>query len=131
MRIHYTHCPVCGSSTLENILQAADHTVSGEKFQIVECKDCGLRFTQDVPDESSIGPYYQSEKYISHTNTSKGLINSLYHWVRKRTLTRKCRLVEKATGVSTGKLLDIRAGTGAFLNEMKQQGWDATGLEPD
>lgn len=129
--IHYTHCPVCGSTHLENVLQATDHTVSGEKFQITECKACGLRFTQDVPDELSIGPYYQSEQYISHTNTSKGLVNSLYHWVRKRTLARKRKLVQSATGVSTGKLLDIGAGTGAFLNEMKQRGWDTTGLEPD
>ena len=131
MRIHYTHCPVCGSANHEHVLYVYDHTVSAERYRILECKDCGLRFTQDVPDESSIGPYYQSEKYISHTNTSKGLINSLYHWVRKRTLTRKRKLVQKATGVFTGKLLDIGAGTGAFLNEMKQHGWETTGLEPD
>jgi 2-polyprenyl-3-methyl-5-hydroxy-6-metoxy-1,4-benzoquinol methylase len=130
MRIHYTHCPVCGSADLKDVLQATDHTVSGEKFGITECNTCGLRFTQDVPDESSIGPYYRSEKYISHTNTSKGFINSLYHWVRKRTLTRKRKLVQKATHLSAGKLLDIGSGTGAFLNEMKEHGWDITGLEP-
>lgn len=131
MRIHYINCPVCGSSDIEIALQATDHTVSGEIFSIMECKACKLRFTQDVPDELSIGPYYRSENYISHTNTSKGFVNSLYHWVRKRTLTRKRKLIQKATDVSTGKLLDIGAGTGAFLHEMKQQGWDTTGLEPD
>lgn len=131
MRIHYTNCPVCGSTDLKDVLKATDHTVSGEKFGITECIACGLRFTQDVPDEASIGPYYRSEKYISHTNTSTGLINQLYHFVRKRTLTAKRKLVQKATGVSTGKLLDIGSGTGAFLHEMKQNGWDTTGLEPD
>jgi len=28
-------------------------------------------------------------------------------------------------------LLDVGSGTGAFVNEMSQHGWDVTGLEPD
>jgi 2-polyprenyl-3-methyl-5-hydroxy-6-metoxy-1,4-benzoquinol methylase len=130
MRIHYTNCPVCGSADLENVLQATDHTVSGEKFVITECRTCSLRFTQDVPDEASIGPYYRSEKYISHTNTSTGFVNNLYHFVRKRTLAGKRKLVKRATQIAAGKLLDIGSGTGAFLNEMKEHSWDITGLEP-
>ena len=69
--IHYTTCPVCGSTSIKDVLKAKDFTVSGEIFSIVECNDCKLRFTQDVPDAVSIAPYYKSENYISHTNTSK------------------------------------------------------------
>ena len=82
-RIHYANCPVCNSADIENVLQVKDYTVSGELFTIAECKSCTFRFTQDVPDESSIGPFYKSENYISHTNTAKGFINRLYHAVRK------------------------------------------------
>lgn len=39
--------------------------------------------------------------------------------------------VRAATGLKTGALLDIGSGTGAFLHYMKQNGWQATGLEPD
>lgn len=130
-RVHYTHCPVCGSAGLTNVLQAKDHTVSGELFWIVECQACSLRFTQDVPDEMSIAPYYRSESYISHTDTSKGLVNRLYHQVRKRTLAHKRKLIEKITGLTGGKLLDVGSGTGSFLHEMKTHGWDTAGLEPD
>lgn len=129
--IHYTNCPACGSAKLKSILTAKDYTVSNESFTIVECTDCTLRFTQDVPDRNAIGPYYKSENYISHTNTSKGYINSLYQWVRKRTLKQKRKLIEKTTGLKTGTLLDIGSGTGAFVSEMKQAGWQITGLEPD
>lgn len=108
-----------------------DFTVSKKQFAIVECADCTLRFTQDVPDEESIGAYYQSENYISHTDTSKGLINSLYKKVRGRTLKQKRKLVESATGKKTGKILDVGSGTGAFANEMKINGWEVTALEPD
>ena len=129
--IHYTNCPACGSSSLKSILTAKDYTVSNELFTIVECTDCTLRFTQDVPDSNSIGPYYKSENYISHSNTSKGFINNLYQSIRKKTLKQKRKLIEKTTGLKTGKLLDVGSGTGAFASEMKQAGWQVTGLEPD
>jgi SAM-dependent methyltransferase len=108
-----------------------DHTVSGQVFPVWECRSCTLRFTQDIPDAISIASYYKSEDYISHTNTSKGFINSLYQSVRKRTLKKKRRLVEKHTGIKKGQLLEIGSGTGAFVNEMKMNGWEVTGLEPD
>lgn len=129
--IHYTNCPVCGSVNLKNVLSAKDYTVSGETFAIAECNSCLLRFTQDVPDEASINPYYKSENYISHTNTSQGLINRLYQSVRKRTMRQKRKLIIKIAGLEKGHLLDVGSGTGAFTNEMKQHGWDVTGLEPD
>lgn len=130
-RIHYTYCPVCGSADFHNVLQATDHTVSGDSFWIAECASCTLRFTQDVPDAQAIAPYYKSENYISHSNTAKGLTNRLYHIVRKRTLTHKRKLVQQATGLTQGRLLDMGSGTGAFLQEMKTNGWATTGLEPD
>ena len=129
--IHYTNCPVCGSTGIKNVLSAKDYTVSGDAFTIAECNFCSLRFTQDVPAANSISPYYKSENYISHTNTSRGLINHLYQSVRKRTLKQKRRLIEKVTGIINGNLLDVGSGTGAFANEMKQAGWQVTGLEPD
>ncbi|MEL6651968.1 MAG: class I SAM-dependent methyltransferase [Bacteroidota bacterium] len=110
---------------------AQDYTVSQEKFEIWECQNCQLRFTQHIPGESEIGRYYQSEEYISHSNTSKGLVNTLYQWVRNYTLGQKRKLIEKLSGRKSGSLLDIGCGTGEFLGTMKEAGWKSTGLEPD
>lgn len=129
--LHYTDCPVCGSTDIKNVLSVIDYSVSGETFVIAECGSCTLRFTQDVPDAVSIGPYYQSENYISHTNTSRGLINRLYQYVRGRTMKKKRKLLEKGTGMKKGNLLDLGCGIGTFVHEMKEQGWQATGIEPD
>ncbi len=126
-----TSCPICDSSDLVPVLDVKDYTVSKESFPISKCNNCTLRFTQNAPGEKEIGRYYKSEDYISHTNTSKGLVNSLYQRVRKKTLKKKRKLIESVTGISKGHILDIGSGTGAFVNEMKQQGWDSTGLEPD
>ncbi|MCX6316825.1 MAG: class I SAM-dependent methyltransferase [Bacteroidetes bacterium] len=129
--VHYTHCPVCGSAAFQKALTAKDHTVSGETFIILHCNECTLRFTQDAPDAASAGPYYKSENYISHTNTSKGLINRLYQSVRKRTLKHKRKLIARALGIQKGSLLDVGSGTGAFVQHMQQHGWQVNGLEPD
>ena len=128
---HHIDCPVCGSSSVAPVLKAKDYTVSNEVFEIWHCGNCTLRFTQNTPDEQSIGRYYQSAEYISHSETKKGFINSLYHIVRKRTLQGKRKLIEKASGKKSGVLLDIGAGTGSFLNVMKKGGWNVKGLEPD
>ncbi|MEM7372216.1 MAG: class I SAM-dependent methyltransferase [Bacteroidota bacterium] len=105
--------------------------MSGEIFQVWHCNDCELRFTQEIPIEEEIGQYYQSEEYISHSNTSKGIVNRLYQLVRDYTLIQKRKLVQHLAGSKTGKILDIGCGTGEFLGTMKQAGWNALGLEPD
>jgi 2-polyprenyl-3-methyl-5-hydroxy-6-metoxy-1,4-benzoquinol methylase len=129
--ITYLQCPVCESKQIANFFSAKDYTVSNETFAIVKCNDCTHMFTQNVASQNDIGKYYQSENYISHSDTQTGIINKLYHAVRKRTLLGKKNLVQKETGKLQGKILDIGCGTGAFLNTMKDANWDSTGLEPD
>ncbi|MDP9229763.1 MAG: class I SAM-dependent methyltransferase, partial [Bacteroidota bacterium] len=104
--IHYTNCPVCGSPDIKKVLSVVDYTVSKQQFEILECNYCTLRFTQDVPDENSIKIFYKSEDYISHTNTSKGIINLLYQQVRKKTMKQKRDLIENMTGIKKGTVLD-------------------------
>lgn len=129
-KVHYTNCPVCNSTDINPLLTVKDHSVSKEEFVIWQCSNCSLRFTQDVPDEASIGRYYQSADYISHSNTSKGFINQLYQKVRNYTLGQKADLIIGRT-VKEGRILDLGAGIGAFLNTMKQKGWVVDGVEPD
>lgn len=129
--IHHERCPLCQSTELHSIFPVRDHTVSGETFDVVECRNCTARFTQNVPGPESIGAYYRSEDYVSHTDTTKGLVHKLYRLVRIKTLRSKRKLITAVMGKKTGSLLDIGAGTGAFLDEMKKQGWQVSGLEPD
>ncbi|QJB32790.1 class I SAM-dependent methyltransferase [Chitinophaga oryzae] len=129
--IYYNGCPLCGSSQTHEALTAKDYTVSKETFSIFHCGGCGGRFTQNVPDSQHIGRYYQSQEYISHSETKQGLINRLYHSVRKITLRSKQNWVRSAAGMKQGNLLDIGCGTGAFLHYMQTGGWTVTGLEPD
>ncbi len=124
-------CPSCGSESRVFCFESRDHLVSKEDFKIWECLACSLRFTYPVPGKFEIGKYYQSDEYISHTNSRKGIINKIYQLVRKKTTGDKLNLVRRETGKQAGKILDIGCGTGEFLFRMASEGWDTKGLEPD
>ncbi|MEA5405850.1 class I SAM-dependent methyltransferase [Arcicella sp. DC2W] len=123
-------CPICQQNSFSTFLNVQDYTVSQETFDIVNCNSCGFKFTNPRPTIDKIGAYYKAESYISHTNTSKGLIAKIYHSVRKYTLKGKLELVNNLFP-SKGKLLDVGCGTGMFLNVCKEDGWKVFGIEPD
>jgi 2-polyprenyl-3-methyl-5-hydroxy-6-metoxy-1,4-benzoquinol methylase len=129
--IHYKACPICASESIGKLYVAKDYTVSGESFEVWRCATCSGGFTQNVPDAATIGPYYASESYVSHTDSEKGFINNVYHKVRRFSLLTKKKLVLHLVHKPTGTLLDIGAGTGAFVHTMQTAGWQVTGLEPD
>ncbi len=123
------NCPICGNNSFTKVLEGIDHTVSKKSFNIVACNNCGFQFTNPIPEIDKIGSYYKAESYVSHTSSKKGLINRIYHVVRKHTLKQKIRLVKK---FANGKnALDIGAGTGHFAQALLESGFKVTGLEPD
>jgi len=127
--INIENCPICGCENNKHFLSAIDHNVSGDSFNVVMCNDCNFKFTNPIPSEETIGKYYKSENYISHSGTKKGLINYIYHKVRDRQLKMKFNLISSLT--KNKSLLDIGCGTGEFINLCKNKSWEVFGLEPD
>jgi SAM-dependent methyltransferase len=128
-KFNISKCPVCGSNNFYPFLTCIDFIVSGEKYDIKICSDCGLKITFDIKDEENIGQYYNSDEYIPHSNKSTGLVNTIYHKVRSYMLRRKRKIVEKATSMKKGQIIDVGTGTGYFPSEMKQHGWEVAGTE--
>ncbi len=122
-------CPICSATEFQKVFDCIDHYVSGETFEIIECKTCGMRITDDFPDEKTIGKYYEAADYISHSDTKKGIVNQVYHFVRQYMLKKKARWVEKSSGRKTGSILDVGTGTGYFANAMKKRNWDVSIVE--
>jgi 2-polyprenyl-3-methyl-5-hydroxy-6-metoxy-1,4-benzoquinol methylase len=123
------NCPICESSEFTIFLKVKDHSISKEEFVIKQCVSCGFKITSPRPSDNDLPSYYESEDYISHSDTKKGIINFLYQKVKTITLKQKEKLI---SGFNTSKkLLDIGCGTGDFLQYSFDLGWDVTGLEPD
>ncbi|NDW13868.1 methyltransferase domain-containing protein [Bacteroides sp. 214] len=122
-------CPLCEGTQLAYVMTCTDCYATGEKFEIYQCNNCGFTFTQNTPSGKEIDKYYHAANYISHTDTKKGLMNSIYHRVRKRMLKEKVRLVMKASHRKRGKLLDIGTGTGYFANAMRKETWKVDAIE--
>lgn len=111
------------------MLECVDFTYSKDTFNIVSCANCDFHFTNPRPDETAIGQYYDNPDYVSHTDTSRGLLFKVYGIVKSYTLGQKRRLLESLTNTKT--VLDYGAGTGDFSNELSQNGWSVSAYEPD
>jgi len=127
--IRVNECPVCGSNEITEFLSLNDYFLSKESFEISLCKECGFKFTNPVPRETELPKYYESEEYISHSNTSKGLVNKVYRLVRNHSIKKKVGIA--TAKMNRGEALDIGCGTGDFLNEMSKRGWKVKGIEPN
>tara|TARA_B100001175_G_C19493536_1_gene633957 strand:+ start:968 stop:1855 length:888 start_codon:yes stop_codon:yes gene_type:complete len=121
-------CPLCSGLKFAKKLTCTDHTKSKENFTIVSCETCKFTFTNPRPKEESLGEYYKSEMYISHTNSSKGIFNWMYQTVRKHSIRAKVLFLKKIK--SGGAHLDIGCGTGEFLNACRKSGFITKGVEP-
>ncbi|TWV08278.1 class I SAM-dependent methyltransferase [Bacteroidaceae bacterium HV4-6-C5C] len=123
------NCPLCNGVQIDQVMACKDYYASGEAFELCRCHGCGFLFTQNFPVEGEIGRYYATPNYISHSDTRKGLVNFVYHWVRKYMLGCKVSLVIRESHKRKGSLLDIGTGTGYFPNAMQRKGWQVSAVE--
>jgi 2-polyprenyl-3-methyl-5-hydroxy-6-metoxy-1,4-benzoquinol methylase len=121
-------CPVCGETLDESALHCKDYRVRGEVFTIRKCPSCLFAMTMPQPSPAEIGKYYQTEDYVSHSETRQGIVNKLYHIVRKKNTQNKLKLVERFAP-NKGDLLEVGCGTGYFLSVCKKNGWNITGMD--
>ena len=112
---------------MKSFLKTKDFAVSGEEFELM--LDMELNMLRTYPEPENLDSYYNSETYISHTDSADNLVDKLYQYIKKYNLKRKVSLINKYTDTNK-TLLDIGAGTGSFLESAKQNGWNVYGIEP-
>lgn len=107
-----------------------DFSVSKETFTLYRDETIDLVFTFPQPKEDQLAAYYESEDYISHTDSSRSLFEKAYQFVKQIALKNKLKCINELHQAK-GILLDIGAGTGDFLAVAKQNGWQTIGVEPN
>ena len=106
-----------------------DHSVSKEVFELWQDENLDLLITTPQPDENNLPMYYESDDYISHTDSKRSLFEKAYHLVKNIALKSKLETINRLQP-NKGNLLDIGAGTGDFLNVAQNNGWNTIGVEP-
>lgn len=111
-------------------LTCQDYTVSNEKFELIYDEQFEMLVTTPQPKKEKLGSYYESEDYISHTDSKKSFIDRIYQIVKGYTLNKKLALINSFQ-TEHKNLLDIGCGTGDFLVNCKKGGWNIVGVEPN
>lgn len=112
---------------MKSYLKTKDHSITGEHFELLIDTDLELLVTHPQPQD--LGKYYESESYISHTDSRTSLIDKIYQIVKRYSLSKKVRLISQYAEKEK-TLLDFGAGTGDFLLTAKNENWTVTGVEP-
>jgi len=80
-----------------------------------------------VPDNLAL--YYESEDYISHSDSKSSLQDKIYQIVKSFMLSEKAKWIRSY--IKNGSILDYGAGTGDFLLQMKKDQREVEGVEPN
>jgi 2-polyprenyl-3-methyl-5-hydroxy-6-metoxy-1,4-benzoquinol methylase len=105
-----------------------DHSISQEEFTLIYNDELEYYSTHPIPND--LTTYYESEAYISHTDSSKSIQDKIYQYVKKINLKNKINLINSFSS-ECSTILDVGAGTGDFLNEARKNGWNISGIEPN
>lgn len=109
-------CLICNSEKSVCLFPAKDY-ITGDKFSIYKCSECGCVFTRSGAD--SIEKYYQGSYYGRRKSFVERSIN--YSRLRK---------VSGLPGVKSDlSILDIGCGNGSFLFLLSKKGWEVSGTE--
>ncbi|MDH3241564.1 MAG: class I SAM-dependent methyltransferase [Alphaproteobacteria bacterium] len=117
-------CALCGGT---------DHAVVGRRDRwlhpliTVCCKTCGLVFANPMPSAEEVEAYYQRDyrQHISGIDEPDGR-----YLMRARKGCRERFHAIKSDMPATGRWLDVGTAAGEFLKLVKENGYEALGIEP-
>jgi SAM-dependent methyltransferase len=108
------NCPICGDSG------GGPLHIEGP-FQMVRCPSCQFVFLNPRPKSDALFRFYQ--QYLPEEGSSI----ELWKKMMRPVFYRAAQLLKSYR--REGRLLDVGAGFGFFLAEMRKRGWDVTGVE--
>jgi 2-polyprenyl-3-methyl-5-hydroxy-6-metoxy-1,4-benzoquinol methylase len=119
-------CALCESNELTQV--AHKDSKSGLSLQVFCCDKCGLVQQAPLPEEDELRQYYSDYYRIDYKGTRRPKAKHVFRAARcaKQRLDFLIR-----SGITSGSLLDIGAGSGELVALAAQTGFDASGLEPN
>lgn len=125
-----TRCDLCEADDALTLYAGASwRQPVPEEVALVRCRACGLMYLNPRPSPDEIDAYYPAE-YGPFRPAIEDERYAPMRWMRRRKLVQRRHLVERYSGRTTGRILDVGCATGIFLHEMASAGWQAVGVEP-
>jgi SAM-dependent methyltransferase len=121
-RGHASRCRCHHPTQSLNPYFSAQDYVTGDRFQVGYCRQCGLHVTSPVPSEAEIVKYYPPAYYGSgrrFAHVVEWMLDIIYRY----------RVWEIERHQRPGKALDIGCGRGLLLHKLRERGWDVRGTE--
>jgi SAM-dependent methyltransferase len=95
-----------------------------DRFDIVECRRCGLSFSDPLPTDEDLRAFYEAENaYFDVFGRTD------FEWKRRQDRLDLLR-VARQRGGQLGKLLDVGCSYGLLLEVAAELGWEVYGVEP-
>lgn len=110
-------CSICHSPNTAPLLNDARDHLSGDRFEVVLCKQCDGAFTTPIPE--NLERYYPAA-YRDYRRWSRRIFEIMY-----RLQTRRWARTMGPPGLA----LEIGCGHGWMLDALRSQGWRVCGTE--
>ena len=133
-----TSCDLCGSKDFKFLFTNQDRIFDiDKKYNIYECKKCGLIFVHPQPNAKELSKHYPKTYYSLKAKEPRRLKVQIYqilfsksNSLLKLILSPLKHLLRSTKVVEGGKFLDVGCGSGEFLLLMKKFKMDCYGVEP-
>ena len=119
-------CNVCGT-----VVPASSAPVFvKDGFEIVRCPSCALLFRRELPDAEAVAAIYSDEYFRRPEDDTGGqgyddyLLEEELH-----RLNADARVRALGRHVAAGRLFDVGAAAGFFMDEAQRAGWDVHGAD--
>jgi SAM-dependent methyltransferase len=119
-------CNICRS----RVTRAADLQWQKDGYDILRCPCCGILFRADLPSPGDLHEIYGPAYFVEEAGCTPGQGYSDYlgdEQNHRMNAAARLKLLERYQ--PAGRLLDVGCAAGFFLDEARQRGWDAEGVE--
>lgn len=125
-------CPLCGEEAFAPVMRARDyHYGNPGEFTQAQCLSCKLVFLDPMYDEAELAGFYPQNYYafsdrFAVASPPRSLKAQIWKWLGLREHSTRDPHFARP-----GRMLDIGCGSGWFMSQMRDQGWQVSGVEPN
>lgn len=118
-RLFLRACPICGSRKLHYAFSKLD-------YRLVHCDECEILLINPQPSDAELKLIYDENYFVEQQNIEE---RNRFSRMKRATARHYLEEIGQYCGKKRGRLLEIGCGTGDFLFEARDHGYEVVGVE--